>query len=156
MVQVLLFLVDIGAVSISSSGSSTAGETYSLTCSATISPNPLPTNVPSPTFQWFFGPNNSSLPSGVTPSNTTITGNTYTSTLEFSRLSQRHTGMYTCRIGAGKLANYAMVTINGRIRYIYSVHIMCFSMQILLQYSVHSLSAWACRHAPACACCKKQ
>ena len=38
MIQVFFFfLVDIGAVTISSSGSSTAGETYSLTCSATIS-----------------------------------------------------------------------------------------------------------------------
>ena len=112
MVQVLLFLVDIGAVIISSSGSSTAGETYSLTCSVTISPNPLPANVPSPTFEWFFGPDTSSLPSGVTPPVTTITGNIYTSTLQFSPLSQSHDGMYTCRLGGNpRLAATETVTV---------------------------------------------
>ena len=115
MVQVLLFpnVVDIGAVIISSSGSSTAGETYSLTCSATISTNPLPTNVPSPTFEWFFGQSNSSLPSGVTPPVTTNSSNTYTSTLQFSPLSQSHGGMYTCKLsGNPRLA--ARVTVTGK------------------------------------------
>ena len=123
-------------VTISPSGSSTAGETdYSLTCSSTLfDPIPLPDNVPSPTFQWFFGPNgNASLPSGVIPmatvlsssnntvynttSNTTsnITINTYSSTLRFSPLSQSHTGMYTCRLGAGRLINNAVVIVNGII-----------------------------------------
>ena len=108
-----------------SSGSTTAGETgLSLMCSTLlVTPVPLPSDVPTPTFQWFFGLNgNDSLPSGVTPSMTTSSmssnpdGITYTSTLLFPRLSQRlHTGMYTCRIGAGRLASNAMVTVNGRI-----------------------------------------
>ena len=41
---------------------------------------------------------------------------TYTSTLQFPKLSQRlHTGMYACRIGAGILANSIMVSANGMI-----------------------------------------
>ena len=107
-------------VTISPSGSTgTAGETYSLTCTTTLNSDsvPFPSNVPSPTFEWFFGPNNSSLPSGVTPMATTFNNvDTYTSTLQFSPLSQPlHTGMYTCRLGPGRLANNAMVTVNGMI-----------------------------------------
>ena len=103
-------------VTISPSGSTgTPGETYSLMCSATLHPNsvPFPSDVPLPTFEWFFGPNNSSLPSDVTLMATMLgSGNTYTSTLQFSPLSQSHAGMYTCRLGAGRLANHAMVTVN--------------------------------------------
>ena len=106
------------SVSISSSGSTTAGETYSLTCSATLNPYrnpPLPDpNIPSPTFEWFFGPNgNTPLPSGVTPMPTVLNSGTYTSTLQFSPLTQSHTGNYTCQLGAGSLLNSAMVTVNG-------------------------------------------
>ena len=124
---ILLSTVDFGyhfsvePVTISPSGSTTPGATYTLTCSATLfDPIPLPSNVPSPTFEWFFGPNgNAPLPSGLTTvpdmsSNTTSI--TYISTLQFSTLSQPlHQGMYTCRIGAGILANSADVTVNGMI-----------------------------------------
>ena len=129
----LLLVVDFGAdptvppvPTPQSSGSTTAGETgYSLTCSTLlVTPLPLPSDIPTPTFQWFFGPDgNGSLPSGVTPSTTTSSmsnnpdGITYTSTLQFPRLSQRlHTGMYTCRIGAGRLASNAVVTVNGKCK----------------------------------------
>ena len=104
-------------VAISPSGSAIAGEIYSLTCSATLFPNsnpPLPDpNIPSPTFEWFFGPNgNSPLPSGLTPTPTVLNGDTYTSTLQFSPLSQSHSGNYTCRLGAGSLVNNAMLIVN--------------------------------------------
>ena len=105
-------------MTISPSGSTgTAGETYSLTCSTTLNSDstPLPINVPSPTFEWFFGPNNSSLPTGVTPMATVDNINTYTSTLQFSQLSESHEGMYTCQLGPGRLANSAFVTVNGII-----------------------------------------
>ena len=106
-------------VTISPSGSTgIAGETYSLMCSTTLhlSSIPLPSDVPSPTFEWFFGPNNSSLSSGVTSPETTFDNlDTYTSTLQFSPLSQSHAGMYTCRLGPGRLASHAMVTVNGTI-----------------------------------------
>ena len=104
-------------VTISPSGSTgIAGETYSLTCSTTLHPVsvPFPSVVPSPTFEWLFGPNNSSLPSGVTSTGTTFNNvDTYTSTVQFSLLSQSHAGMYTCRLGPGRLANSANVTVNG-------------------------------------------
>ena len=106
-------------MTISPSGSTgTAGETYLLTCSTTLNSGstPFPSDVPSPTFEWFIGPNNSSLPIGVTPMGTTFNNvDTYTSTLQFSPLSQSHAGMYTCRLGPGRLANHAMVTVNGMI-----------------------------------------
>ena len=102
-------------VVISSYGNNTAGDSYSLSCSTTLITNPLPTDVPSPTFQWLFGPNGDApLPSGVTP-RATILGinNTYSSTLQFSRLSQYHAGMYTCQLGARRLAADKTVFVNG-------------------------------------------
>ena len=108
-------------VTISHSGSATAGETYSLTCSAVLFQSiPLPSSIPTPNFEWFFGPNgNDSLPPGVTPMATALSSSTYTSTLQFSPLSQSdslfHTGNYTCRLGAGRLVNSAVVTVNGTI-----------------------------------------
>ena len=82
-------------------------------CSAKlIDPIPLPTNVSSPTFEWFFGPNgNASLPSGVIPMETVLkSGYVYSSTLQFTpALSHSHIGMYTCRLGAGRLVNSTVV-----------------------------------------------
>ena len=106
------------------SGSSTAGETYSLTCSATLHfnnpPSPDSYVTPSPTFQWFFGPNGDApFPSGLTPGPTVLSSGIYTSTLQFSPLSQSHTGNYTCRLGAGSLVNSAMVTVNGIVISVY-------------------------------------
>ena len=110
------------SVAIFPSGSTTAGETYSLTCSATLNPRPdnnppLPDpTIPPPTFEWFYGPNgNDPLPSGLTPTETVLSNRTYTSSLQFSPLSQSHTGNYTCRLGAASLVNSAMVTVNGML-----------------------------------------
>ena len=133
------YRLDVDQVTISPSGSTTAGETYSLTCSATLfDPRHLPSNVPSPTFQWFFGPNgNASLPSesGLTPVPTLNSSNstsvTYSSTLQFSPLSQYHVGMYTCRLGAASLVNSAtIVTVEGMMRkaVILCLHNSCNSM----------------------------
>ena len=93
---------------ITPSGSlSTAGGTGSLVCSAMITTNPRPDNIPSPTVEWFFGPNNSSLPSGVI---TTPDGNT----LQFSPLNQSHAGMYTCRlVGSARLVARTTLIVNG-------------------------------------------
>lgn len=106
------------------SGFSTAGETgYSLTCATIlVSPVPLPDGMPTPTFQWFFGPKgNGLLPFGVTPPITTSNsdlvhgGIFYSSILEFPQMSQHlHSGRYTCRIGAGRLANHVHVHVNGK------------------------------------------
>ena len=109
---------EYNSVAISPTGSTTAGETYSLTCLATLhSKNPpLPDlDIPSPTFEWFFGPNgNVPLPSDLIPTPTVLNSGTYTSTLQISPLNQSlHTGNYTCRLGAGRLVNSAMVIVNG-------------------------------------------
>ena len=91
-----------------------AGEiNFTLQCSACIM-SPLLDNVPVPTFEWFFGPDNSSLPSGVTISNVTNSSNTYTSTLQFSTLSESHSGLYTCRLGGNeRLAANTNITVKG-------------------------------------------
>ena len=127
IVKLTLYTVEFGIDSrthpvfiAQSSGSTTAGETgYSLMCSAILLYPVLLSDLPTPTFQWFFGPyGNGSLPICATPTETfsrsNSTGITYTSTLLFSRLNQSlHTGNYTCRIGAGRLANNIKVTVNG-------------------------------------------
>ena len=99
------------------STATTAGQRdYSLTCSATLfQPSSLPSDAPSPNFQWSFG-GNTSLPSGVTPTPTVMSSSnssseTYTSTLQISPLSQSHAGMYTCRLGPGRLVNNVMVIL---------------------------------------------
>ena len=107
------------SVAISPSGPTIAGETYSLMCSATLRANrnpPLPnSNIPSPTFEWFFGPNgNDPLPPGLTPTPTILSSGTYISTLQFYPLNQSHAGNYTCRLGAGSLVNSALLTVNGK------------------------------------------
>ena len=99
------------------SGPSIAGNTFSLTCSATLNEStPLLSNIPYPAFNWFFGPDgNASLPSGVTPT-ATISGYTFTSTLQFSpALNESHAGIYTCRLGAGRLASSTYVSVDGML-----------------------------------------
>ena len=97
----------------------TAGQRdYSLNCSVTLfDPSRLPSNAPSPNFHWSFE-DCTLLPFGVTAmptvmSSSNSTSETYTSTLQFSLLSQSHAGMYTCRLGPGRLMNSAVVTVNG-------------------------------------------
>ena len=60
------------------------GHFYTVNCSVDITPDPLPMNVSYPSFEWFFGPTNSSLPSGAIVSDVMKSGNTYTSILQFS------------------------------------------------------------------------
>ena len=92
----------------------TDGKTFTLECSADIAPSPLPQNTSSPTLEWYYGPTNASLPSGVTVSNETISDNTYTSTLLFSPLQGFHAGMYTCRLrGNKRLAAITVIAVNG-------------------------------------------
>jgi hypothetical protein len=88
-----------------------------LRCSATlISPLSLPSNVPPPTFEWFYGPHgNASLPSGVIPTATVrMSDNIYTSILLFfPSLTESHAGNYTCQLGAGRLVNSTVVSADG-------------------------------------------
>ena len=106
-------------VTISPSGPGIAGNTFSLTCSAKlIDPIPLPPDVSSPNFEWFFGPDGSALlPPGATPMETVLTsGYVYSSTLQFSPvLNEFHAGTYTCRLGAGRLINSILLSIDGTV-----------------------------------------
>ena len=138
---------NLDQVSISSSGPATAGDAYSLTCSATLrfDSSPLPATVPiKPIFVWSFGPNgNDLLPSGVTPSETITSDNiSFTSTLEFSRLNQSRSlhiiGKYTCRLGAGRLVNsFTIDTVNGMmisiviVGYTYTLHVILHSSKLI-------------------------
>lgn len=121
-----VFIVNFGThyvidpVTISPSGPGIAGNMFSLTCSAQlIDPIPLPHSVSSPNFEWFFGENGTSvsLPSGATPMETVLkSGYIYSSTLQFSPiLKESHAGMYTCRLGAGRLINSILVSVNGTV-----------------------------------------
>ena len=98
------------------SGSTTAGENSSLLCSANII---ITNDETQPTFEWFFGPNNRSLPSGVnvTPTAAMDAQNmyNYSSSLQFSPLNQSHTGTYTCRLGNNaRLADTALFTVTSK------------------------------------------
>ena len=109
----------------------TAGKNFMLECSADITPNPLPIDVASPRFEWFFGPTNTSLPSGVTVSDVTNSGNAYTSGLLFSPLQESHEGMYTCRLGGNeRLAANTVVTVNGKLSTV--LLLMCYHLHIAL------------------------
>ena len=122
------------------STTTTAGQRdYSLNCSSILfeptSVTPQ-SGIPSPNFQWSFD-GSTSLPSGVTAmptvmSSSNSTSETYSSILQFSPLSQSHAGMYTCRLGPGRLENSAMVTVNGKMIIISSIHIICMHSNYLL------------------------
>ena len=72
-------------VSITPSGTNTAGETYSLVCSATVTGS-----SDQPTISWLDAMNN------IVPSEmVTTTGSM--STLTFDPLAASHAGTYTCR-----------------------------------------------------------
>lgn len=107
----LVNVVDIGSVTISSShldATGFFGETLILECSVDIE---IRSDSPQPTFQWFFGSANSSLPSGVTVSAVRNNGSTYISTLNISSLQESHSGMYMCQLsGNARLA--ANTTVN--------------------------------------------
>ena len=98
--MIMICAVDIGAVSVTRQNRSNT--TINLNCSAEIFPNPLPENVSYPSFEWFFGPNNYSLPPGVTVCNVTQRGNSYSSILQFSPLLPHHAGNFTCRLGGNE------------------------------------------------------
>ena len=95
---------------ISPSGSSAAGGNLMLVCSASIATQ---SDTPPPHFQWFYGPNNNSLPFRQSPM-ATNNGNMYSSSLQFSPLNQSHAGMYTCRLGGNaRLAARTILIVNG-------------------------------------------
>ena len=83
-----MYAVEI-TVSITASGINTAGETYSLECSATVSGS-----TGQPTITWLDSMNNP-----VSSEMFATTGSM--STLTFNPLAASHTGNYTCRAALG-------------------------------------------------------
>ena len=108
----LVNIVDIGSVIISSSHHDAAGflgDTLILECSVDIK---IRFDSPQPTFQWFFGSANASLPSGVTVSAVRCNGSTYINILNISHLQESHSGMYICQLsGNTRLAANATVNV---------------------------------------------
>ena len=93
-----IFIVAI-SVSIAPSGTTTAGERYSLECSATVTGS-----TDQPTITW-LDPMNSPVPSGMV----TTTGSM--STLTFNPLSASHAGTYTCRATVGSTMQTATMDV---------------------------------------------
>ena len=89
------------SVSITPSGTNTAGETYSLVCSVTVAGS-----TDTPTITW-LDPMDSQVPSDMV----STTGSM--STLTFTPLSASHAGTYTCRavVGGEVLTDTLMVTV---------------------------------------------
>ena len=107
-----LFSVDM-TVSITPSGTNTAGETYSLVCSVTVSGS-----TDTPTITW-LDPMNSQVPSDMV----STTGSM--STLTFDPLSASHAGTYTCKatLGGAMGAEMEEITVQGECIIItYSYH----------------------------------
>ena len=93
-------------MAINSTGNTTAGEVYSLSCTATVVEN----LVVVPTIQWEYS-NGSAVEGGstFTVSAVVITGNTTTHNLTFSPLRTSHRGEYTCRA----IINIPSISISG-------------------------------------------
>ena len=83
------------------SGSPTAGETYSLECSATVSGS---SDVPS--YQWLVGPSDNRQPLNG-GSSITINSNM----VQFSTLRTSHGGIYTCQVTVGDLVAETTSTV---------------------------------------------
>ena len=82
-----------------SSGTATAGESYSLECTVTVTGS-----NDQPTITWLMGPMDNMITSGVVT-------NGSMSTLTFNSLAASHAGTYTCRATLGSATDSASRTI---------------------------------------------
>ena len=102
-------------ITITPSGTNTAGEQYQLTCTATVEGS-----TDTPTFSWLGPPNGGPLPSGVGDtrmvSDVMSSGSTHTSILQFDPLQSSHGGMYTCQVTVGTVTETrsTQVTVEGK------------------------------------------
>ena len=87
-------------VSITTSGTNTAGETYSLVCSTTVTGS-----TDQPTITW-LDPMNNTVPSEM------VTTTDSVSTLTFNQLAASHAGTYTCRAMIGDTAEMKTTTVS--------------------------------------------
>ena len=86
-------------VSIHPSGSATAGESYTLECTVTVTGS-----TDQPAITWLMGPMNREVTAGIV-----TTGSV--STLTFNPLAASHAGTYTCRATLGSAMDSASRTI---------------------------------------------
>ena len=93
------------------SGTNTAGETYSLVCSVTVTGS-----TDQPTITW-FGPMNNTVSSEIV--NTTGS----MSTLTFDPLSASHAGTYTCRATVGGLSDKSTFRVQVNIPGIFQEYV---------------------------------
>ena len=96
------YIAAVVMAEITASGTNTAGETYSLVCSVTVTGSTHPPNI-----TWLDdGGGEITSDSSRTVSATTSDGsNGYSSTLTFNPLSASHAGNYTCRAIIGGVMN---------------------------------------------------
>jgi hypothetical protein len=94
--------VTISGVSISPFGTATAGETFRLVCTVTVTGS-----TDQPMITWLMGPMDNVITSGVV-----TTGGM--STLTFNPLAASHAGTYTCKATLGSAMNSASTTITVR------------------------------------------
>ena len=94
-----MYYLDITDVSITTSGTATAGENYSLECTVTVTGS-----TDQPTITWLMGPMDNMITSGVMTAGSM-------STLTFNPLAASHAGTYTCRATLGSAMDSASTTI---------------------------------------------
>ena len=86
---------------VASSGNATAGESYSLECTVTVTGS-----NDQPTITWLMGPMNNMI---IITSEVVTTGSM--STLTFNPLAASHAGIYTCRATLDSVMDSASTTI---------------------------------------------
>ena len=102
----------LDGVTITSSGTATVGERYSLMCSVTLTGS-----TDTPTITWMDdGVEIPSTDPTRMVSMTTGSAGSYTSTLTFNPLAASHAGRYTCRATLGSAMDIASrtVTVQGK------------------------------------------
>ena len=102
---ILFCLFSIVGVTITTIGSPTAGDSYTLKCSVSGTSGPA-------SYQWFGPPNGDSI---TNSSSRIVFSNSSLTLLEFSPLQVSHAGVYTCRatVNGVVVEHSASVTVNG-------------------------------------------
>ena len=145
---ILLFSVDFSSITINHSNEDPViiiGEAFYLSCAIRVTPFPLPQGVIAPSLEWFFGPSNSPLPSGVTETSVTGSANTLNSTLHIAQLQHFHAGMYTCRVrGSERLAATSrIITLSGENIIIMLPYLVTYQwIYIIISYQWKCSNCW--------------
>ena len=116
------------SISITTSGTNTAGETYSLECSTTVTGS-----TDQPTITW-LDPMNNPVPSEMVATTGSM------STLTFNPLATSHAGTYTCRgmVGEAVQSETMEVIVQSECIYQHSHNLIMvyFSLKHLLNYII--------------------